>query len=136
MNIWLALPLCYLLGSIPSAVWISRVFGRIDIRQHGSRNAGLTNVYRVLGWKPALPVALIDFAKGLGAVLLGLAWSKAAWSMDHGHTTFALGCGLDAVVGHTFTVFAGFKGGKGVLTGLGVFAGMTPRNRSQISPTG
>lgn len=126
MNIWFALPLCYLLGSIPSAVWISRVFGRIDIRQHGSRNAGLTNVYRVLGWKPALPVALIDFAKGLGAVLLGLAWSKAAWSMDHGHTTFALGCGLAAVVGHTFTVFAGFKGGKGVLTGLGVFAGISP----------
>lgn len=126
MNIWFALPICYLLGSIPSAIWISRVFGGIDIRQHGSRNAGLTNVYRVLGWKPALPVALVDFAKGLGAVLLGLAWSKAAWDMDHGHTTFALGCGLAAVLGHTFTVFAGFKGGKGVLTGLGVFAGIFP----------
>ncbi len=126
MTLWFALPLCYLLGSIPTAVWISRVFGGIDIRQHGSRNAGLTNVFRVLGWKPALPVALVDFGKGLGAVLIGLAWSRAAWNMDHGHTTFALACGLAAVVGHTFTVFAGFKGGKGVLTGLGVFAGISP----------
>ena len=126
MNIWLALPICYLLGSIPSAIWISRLFGRIDIRQHGSRNAGLTNVYRVLGWKPAAPVAIIDFSKGLAAVLLGLAWSQAAWNMDHGHSTFALACGLCAVLGHTFTVFAGFKGGKGVLTGLGVFAGISP----------
>lgn len=126
MNIWLALPLCYLLGSIPTAIWISRVFGGIDIRQHGSRNAGLTNVFRVLGWKPALPVALVDFGKGLGAVILGLVWSRTAWNMDHGHTTFALACGLFAVLGHTFTVFAGFKGGKGVLTGLGVFAGISP----------
>ncbi|MCB9497675.1 MAG: glycerol-3-phosphate 1-O-acyltransferase PlsY [Fibrobacteria bacterium] len=126
MTLWLALPICYLLGSIPSAVWISRLFGGIDIRQHGSRNAGLTNVYRVLGWKPALPVALVDFGKGLGAVILGLVWSRTAWGMDHGHTTFALACGLAAVVGHTFTVFAGFKGGKGVLTGLGVFAGISP----------
>lgn len=127
MNLWLALPVCYLLGSIPSAIWISRLYGRIDIREHGSRNAGLTNVYRVLGWKPALPVALLDFGKGLGAVLIGLCWSQAAWNMPgHGHTTFALACGLCAVLGHTFTVFAGFKGGKGVLTGLGVFAGISP----------
>ena len=127
MNLWLALPISYLLGSIPSAVWISRVFGGIDIRTKGSRNAGLTNVYRVLGWKPALPVALLDFSKGLVAVLMGLAWSQAAWNMPgHGHTTFALACGLCAVLGHTFTAFAGFKGGKGVLTGLGVFAGISP----------
>lgn len=125
MTIWLALPLCYLLGSIPSAVWVSRLFAGIDIREHGSHNAGLTNVYRVLGWKPAVPVALIDFLKGLGAVLIGLAWSKSAWHMDHGHQTFALACGVVAVLGHSFTVFAGFRGGKGVLTTLGVFTGVS-----------
>lgn len=125
MTIWLALPLCYLLGSIPSAVWVSRLFAGIDIREHGSHNAGLTNVYRVLGWKPAVPVALIDFLKGLGAVLIGLAWSKSEL-LPHGHQTFALGCGVAAVVGHSFTVFAGFRGGKGVLTTLGVFVAVTP----------
>ena len=126
MIVWLALPLCYLLGSIPTAVWVSRLFAGIDIREHGSRNAGLTNVFRVLGWKPALPVALVDFAKGLVAVVVGLIWSKAAWHMDHGHETFAIACGLSAVLGHSFTVFAGFRGGKGVLTTLGVFAAVTP----------
>ncbi|MEN9308710.1 MAG: hypothetical protein RL173_2642 [Fibrobacterota bacterium] len=125
MTIWLALPLCYLLGSIPTAVWVSRLFAGIDIREHGSHNAGLTNVYRVLGWKPAVPVAIVDLLKGLGAVLLGLAWSKSAWNMDHGHQTFALGCGVAAVVGHSFTVFAGFRGGKGVLTMMGVFTGVS-----------
>jgi glycerol-3-phosphate dehydrogenase (NAD(P)+) len=124
MTVWLALPLCYLLGSIPTSIWISRLFGGIDIREHGSRNAGLTNVYRVLGWKPALPVALVDFAKGLGAVLLGAWWSSAAWGATN--ETFALGCGLAAIVGHTFTAFAGFRGGKGVLTAMGVFVGIAP----------
>jgi|GEM_PF-5676245 len=79
MNIWLALPFCYLLGSIPTAVWVSRVFGGIDIREHGSKNAGLTNVYRVLGWKPALPVALVDFSKGLAAVLVGYYLTRHFW---------------------------------------------------------
>jgi len=125
MTIWLALPLCYLLGSIPTAVWVSRLFAGIDIREHGSHNAGLTNVYRVLGWKPAVPVALVDLLKGLAAVLIGLAWSKSAWHMPHGHQTFALGCGVAAVIGHSFTVFAGFRGGKGVLTTLGVFTGVS-----------
>jgi len=124
MTVWLALPLCYLLGSIPTSIWISRLFGGIDIREHGSRNAGLTNVYRVLGWKPALPVALVDFAKGLGAVLLGAWWSSTAWGAPN--ETFALGCGLAAIVGHTFTAFAGFRGGKGVLTAMGVFVGIAP----------
>jgi len=124
MTVWLAIPLCYLLGSIPSAIWVSRIFSGLDIREHGSRNAGLTNVYRVLGWKPALPVALVDFAKGLCAVLLGAWWSRMEWGSTN--ETFALGCGLAAIVGHTFTVFAGFRGGKGVLTAMGVFVGIAP----------
>lgn len=124
MNVWLALPLCYLLGSIPTAVWVSRVFAGVDIREHGSRNAGLTNVYRVLGWKPALPVALVDFSKGLGAVLLGYFVTRHFWGKSN--DTFALACGVAAIVGHTFTVFAGFRGGKGVLTATGVFLGISP----------
>ena len=126
MTIWLALPLCYLLGSIPSAVWISRLFAGIDIREHGSHNAGLTNVYRVLGWKPAVPVALMDFLKGFAAVKIGLLWSESVWNISGGHQTFALGCGVVAVLGHSFTVFAGFRGGKGVLTTLGVFVAVSP----------
>lgn len=124
MTVWLALPLCYLLGSIPTSIWVARLAAGIDIREHGSRNAGLTNVFRVLGWKPALPVAIVDFSKGLGAVLLGAWWTRLAWGAPH--ETFALGCGLAAIVGHTFTAFAGFRGGKGVLTAMGVFVGIAP----------
>lgn len=124
MIVWLAILLCYLLGSIPSAIWFSRLFAGIDIREHGSHNAGLTNVYRVLGWKPALPVAVLDFSKGLGAVLLGYAVTIHFWGYPH--STFALACGVAAIVGHSFTVFAGFRGGKGVLTAMGVFVGLSP----------
>lgn len=124
MNIWLALPFCYLLGSIPTAVWVSRLFGKIDIREHGSKNAGLTNVYRVLGWKPALPVALVDFSKGLAAVLLGYFLTRHFWGKPN--ETVALAFGVAAIIGHTFTVFAGFRGGKGVLTAMGVFVGISP----------
>jgi glycerol-3-phosphate dehydrogenase (NAD(P)+) len=124
MIVWLAILLSYLLGSIPSAIWFSRLFAGIDIREHGSHNAGLTNVYRVLGWKPALPVALLDFSKGLGAVLLGYAATIHFWGYPH--STFALACGVAAIVGHSFTVFAGFRGGKGVLTAMGVFVGLSP----------
>ena len=115
----LAILLCYLLGSIPSAVWISRAFAGIDIRTRGSKNAGLTNVFRVLGWRPALPVALIDFSKGLAAVLLGRKFFGDSFE-------FGLLCGAAAVLGHTYTVFAGFRGGKGVLTTLGVFVALSP----------
>ncbi|MEN9355164.1 MAG: hypothetical protein RL318_2489 [Fibrobacterota bacterium] len=111
--------LSYLIGSIPSAIWISRAFAGIDIRTRGSKNAGLTNVYRVLGWKPAVPVALIDFTKGLVAVLLGS-------SLPHHSFQFGLLCGAAAVIGHSYTVFASFRGGKGVLTTLGVFVALSP----------
>jgi len=116
---FLAILISYVLGSIPSAVWISRAFAGIDIRTRGSKNAGLTNVYRVLGWKPALPVALIDFSKGLAAVLIGRAFSQDAFQ-------FGLVCGAVAVLGHSYTMFAGFRGGKGVLTTLGVFVALSP----------
>jgi glycerol-3-phosphate dehydrogenase (NAD(P)+) len=115
---FLAILISYVLGSIPSAVWISRAFAGIDIRTRGSKNAGLTNVYRVLGWRPALPVAIIDFSKGLAAVLIGMKF--------HGSIEFGLLCGAAAVLGHSYTMFAGFRGGKGVLTTLGVFVALSP----------
>ena len=72
MNIAIALAAAYLLGSIPSAVWFCRLIGGIDIREHGSKNAGLTNTIRVLGWKAAAPVAVVDLGKGMLAPYLAM----------------------------------------------------------------
>lgn len=114
----------YLLGSIPSAVWISRRYYDIDIRDYGSKNAGATNVLRVLGRRAALPVFAMDVAKGFVAV------SLAHLSLfDQGsEQLFLLKIGLvaAAVVGHIFPVFAGFKGGKGVATLAGAVLGVYP----------
>lgn len=118
LPIGLALLAGYLLGSIPSATWIAKVFYGVDITAVGSRNPGMTNVYRTLGWKPALPVALLDAAKGLLAAWLGVALT--------GNPAWGLAAGVAAVVGHSFTCFAGFRGGKGVLTGFGVFLYFAP----------
>ena len=107
----------YLLGSIPSAVWIGKAFYGVDVRQHGSGNAGTTNVMRVLGKKAALPVFIIDMLKGYLAVSL-VRWSGLeAESPEWLYLKMAL-C-IMAVVGHMFPIFAGFKGGKGVATLVG-----------------
>ena len=103
----------YLLGSIPTSHLLSRFIAGIDLRQHGSGNLGATNLYRVLGWKYAVPAGLVDIAKGAIPVLVfgpQLSDSKL----------FALACGVAAILGHVFSVFVGFKGGKGVATALGV----------------
>lgn len=118
LQISLALAAGYLLGSIPTATWIAKIFYGVDITAVGSRNPGMTNVLRTLGWKPALPVALLDAGKGLLA-----AWSGAALT---GRPAWGLAAGVAAVIGHSFTCFAGFKGGKGVLTGFGVFLYFAP----------
>jgi glycerol-3-phosphate acyltransferase PlsY len=118
MRIAMALAAGYLLGSIPSATWIARVFHGVDITKVGSLNPGMTNVYRTLGWKPALPVALIDAGKGFAA-----AWFATLLT---GSLPWALAAGVMAVAGHSFTCFAHFKGGKGVLTGFGVFLYFAP----------
>ena len=107
----------YLLGSIPSAVWIGKAFYGVDVRQHGSGNAGTTHVMRVLGKKAALPVFIIDGLKGYLAVSL-VRWSGLeAESPEWLYLKMAL-C-IVAVVGHMFPIFAGFKGGKGVATLVG-----------------
>jgi glycerol-3-phosphate acyltransferase PlsY len=109
----------YLLGSIPSAVWIGKMTRGVDVREHGSRNAGATNTMRVLGVKIGIPVLLIDVFKGFTAVVL--AWLSSAFV--HGSNdfvTFQLALGALAVLGHVFPIFAGFRGGKGVATIVGV----------------
>lgn len=112
----------YLLGSIPSAVWIGRWFYHIDVREHGSHNAGATNVLRVLGRRAALPVFAIDAAKGYAAVML------AHCTDLEGDAFFFLQIGLTAaaILGHIFPLFAGFKGGKGVATMAGCMLAIAP----------
>ena len=109
----------YLLGAVPTSYLAARLFRGIDLREHGSRNFGASNLYRVLGWRYAVPVGLLDAAKGLVPVLV---FAPRVSSSE----LFALICGLVAVVGHVFSVFVGFKGGKGVATAAGVMLGLTP----------
>jgi glycerol-3-phosphate acyltransferase PlsY len=109
----------YLLGAIPTSYLAGRIFRGIDLREHGSRNLGATNLYRVLGWRFAVPVGVLDAAKGLIPVLV---FAPRVSSSE----LFALVSGLTAVVGHAFSVFVRFKGGKGVATAAGVMLGLTP----------
>ncbi len=109
-------------GSIPSAMWICRLFYRIDITQVGSKNPGMTNVWRTLGWKPALPVALLDTAKGVLAAWLGARLGQAIGLSE----PLALVAGVCAVLGHALSFLARFKGGKSVLTAFGVFLSISP----------
>lgn len=114
----LALIAAYLCGSIPTSVWWGKAFFGVDVRQHGSRNAGATNTFRVLGWRAGVPVLLIDILKGFLPVRLlpnftDLQPDTGPWMW------FRIALVLAAVVGHLYPVFAGFKGGKGVATSLG-----------------
>jgi glycerol-3-phosphate acyltransferase PlsY len=110
--------LSYLIGSIPTSFLVGRLKG-IDLRQHGSKNLGATNLYRVLGWRYAVPVGLFDIAKGYVPVaVIGPAVA--------GGVLIPLLCGVAAVLGHMFSPFIAFKGGKGVATGAGVVLAMAP----------
>ena len=115
----------YLLGSIPSAVWAGRLFHGIDVREHGSGNAGATNVIRVLGWKTGIPVLLFDMAKGFLAAMLprlfNLAPQDSAMLVN-----LQIFTGLMAITGHIFPVFAGFRGGKGVAAMFGILLAIHP----------
>ena len=117
----------YLLGSIPSAVWIGKKYYGIDIREHGSKNAGTTNMLRVLGKRAALPVFVIDFLKGFAAVALFSllrydADISSAWIIN-----LKIVGVFAAVLGHIFPIFADFKGGKGVATLVGAVTGIYPQ---------
>ena len=125
MEIILVLIVSYLIGSIPTALIAGKLQKKIDIREHGSGNAGATNVLRVLGWKTALIVLLIDMFKGFASVY----WVVQIIPDVPGADTFAVYqilSGFSAICGHIWTVFARFKGGKGVGTAAGVFLGLQP----------
>lgn len=117
--------IAYLLGSIPTAVWVGRAKYGIDVREHGSKNAGATNTFRVLGKKAGIVVLSIDIIKGFSAAFLPFVFKVGEWQSDKLITVQILASVL-AVVGHVFPLFAGFRGGKGVATSLGVIIGIHP----------
>jgi glycerol-3-phosphate acyltransferase PlsY len=123
--IGLLLVVSYLLGSIPSAVWLSRSLYGVDVRTLGSGNAGSTNMYRSFGLKAGLITQVVDILKGAVPTALPL-FSLKHGSNDLHLTLVMLSCGLLAVIGHTFPVFAGFRGGKGVNTILGMMLVLHP----------
>jgi acyl phosphate:glycerol-3-phosphate acyltransferase len=117
--------IAYLIGSIPTAVWVGKLFYKIDVREHGSGNAGATNVIRVLGYKAGIPVLLFDVFKGWFAVQL-------VWIFPHAFlspeviTYVMIALAVAVFLGHVFPLFAGFKGGKGVGTLAGVGIALFP----------
>ena len=114
----------YLLGSITTAVWWGKRYYGIDVREFGSGNAGATNTFRVLGKKAGIPVLAIDIVKGTAAVLL--AFLSPYVFESNQFVNLQLGLGIAALVGHVFPIFAGFRGGKGVATILGIVICLTP----------
>jgi glycerol-3-phosphate acyltransferase PlsY len=125
MNELILVALAYMIGSVPTAVWISRSQFNIDIRDYGSGNAGATNTFRVLGAQWGTSVMIIDMLKGLLAVKLALLLPYYVQN-DFARTNFQIGLGLAAVLGHIFPVWAEFRGGKGVATLFGLVLGISP----------
>ena len=119
MRAALAVAAAYALGAVPIGYLVARAFGMADIRRHGSGNIGTTNVLRTLGRLPAALTLVGDVAKGFGAVALGAALA----GREPGVTAM---CAFAAVAGNCWSVFLGFRGGKGVATALGVFARLVP----------
>jgi glycerol-3-phosphate acyltransferase PlsY len=110
--------IAYLLGSVPVSVWIGKAFYGIDVREFGSGNAGATNTFRVLGKKAGIPVLILDILKGTLAVALVYLSGFSQGSDEF--INLQLGLGIAALMGHIFPVFAGFRGGKGVATMVGI----------------
>ncbi len=113
----------YIMGSIPTAVWVGKYFYDIDIREHGSKNAGATNTFRVLGKRAGIAVLIVDILKGFIAVKLGGTFSEY-YANSNPLVNFKIILGIAAVAGHIFPVFANFRGGKGVATLFGVVIAM------------
>ena len=125
LNLIFVIILAYLAGSIPTSIIISKLVRGIDIREHGSGNAGGSNVFRVLGWKYGILVILLDALKGALAVIVVARLYLDSFPFKNitpfdDFTLVQIICGVTAVIGHIWTVFAGFRGGKGIATGLGV----------------
>lgn len=119
MTIALGVLLAYLLGAIPTSYLVARRFGHIDLREHGSKNLGATNLYRVMGWRYALPAGAIDIAKGtIPVVVIAPRLGPSPW--------LPIALGLVAITGHVFSIFVRFRGGKGVATAAGAVLGLAP----------
>ena len=114
----------YLVGSVPTSVWIGKWFYNKDVRDYGSGNAGATNTFRVLGTTPGIIVFLIDLIKGLGAVSL-IYLNPVFQEGSELFSTIQLALGIAAILGHIFPVYVGFKGGKGVATLFGAILGIS-----------
>jgi glycerol-3-phosphate acyltransferase PlsY len=111
--------MAYMLGSVPSAVWVGKMLYGIDVRDYGSGNAGATNTFRVLGKKAGLPVLIMDILKGFLAVKM--VWLTGKYLPDtQQFINLELSLGIASLLGHIFPIFAGFRGGKGVATLLGI----------------
>ncbi len=123
--------LSYLVGSIPTSIIVARVSRGMDIRQHGSGNAGGTNVIRVLGWKLGVFVILVDIAKGLFATIVVARLMYGSIPFENktpfdDFTVVQIIAGCAAILGHIWTLFAGFRGGKGIATAAGMLVGIAP----------
>ena len=116
----------YLLGSIPSSLIAGKVMRGIDIREHGSGNAGGTNTFRVLGWKAGLIVSLFDIVKGFIAVFYIANWELVSSHFPVHEDFVRIACGSVAILGHIWPLFAGFRGGKGVATAAGMMIALFP----------
>jgi len=119
VNLWLWILASYLLGAVPTSYLAARLFAGLNLSEHGSKNLGATNLYRVLGWKYAIPVGLFDVAKGAipAAVFAPLA-GPDSW--------IPVLLGVAAVIGHVYSVFVKFRGGKGVATAAGAVLALAP----------
>lgn len=123
----------YLVGSIPTSLWMGKLFKGIDIRNHGSGNAGATNTFRILGWKPGVLVLAIDFMKGFTAAwwVSNIAYHIASgpvaiipnWNLN---AFLMILCGITAVIGHMFPLYANFDGGKGMAAATGMLVAIEP----------
>lgn len=127
LNLLVIIILSYLVGSIPTSILVTRKVKGIDIRSHGSGNAGGTNVMRVLGWKYGVFVMLLDACKGVIAVVLIARLYLGSFPFPNetfldDFTLVQMIAGVSAVIGHIWTVFANFRGGKGIATGVGTLA--------------
>ena len=120
----LGVAIAYLLGSISFAVWIGRIFYKVDVREYGSGNAGTTNTIRVLGWKPGLFVLLLDAFKGWLAIHIGDGLMPECYAGWQEYYDVLLA--VSVLLGHIFPLFTGFKGGKGVATMVGIVLALYP----------
>ena len=120
MTPWLFVVLSYLLGAVPASYVAGRMAKGIDLREHGSGNLGATNTFRVLGARVAAPVMVFDILKGTFPVVAFGQWDGEP------DPRWALAYGAAAIVGHVFSIYMRFRGGKGVATSAGVFLGLAP----------